>query len=147
MTGGILRGLFVASGVLIVIFPYVGLIPNNIFLIFIFIFLGSMTFSLMGILVGIYCSKFDQMSAVNNFLITPLSFLSGTFYSVGRLPHPFNEISLFNPIFWLMDGVRFASIGEIESNFWICFGGILIINTFLFTFVLRWFSCGFYLKN
>ena len=147
MTGGILRGLFVASGVLIVIFPSVGLMPHNIFLIFTFILLGSMTFSLMGILVGIYCNKFDQMSAVNNFLITPLSFLSGTFYSVSRLPHPFNEISLFNPIFWLMDGVRFGAIGEIESNFWICFWGILIINTVLFCFVWRWFSCGYYLKN
>ena len=147
MLGGILRGLFVASGVLIVIFPSVGLIPNNIFLIFIFIFLGSMTFALIGILVGIYCNKFDQMSAVNNFLITPLSFLSGTFYSVNRLPHPFNEISLFNPIFWLMDGVRFASIGEIESSLWISLGGILIINAVLLCFVWRWFSYGYYLKN
>ena len=95
MTGGILRGLFVATGVLLVIFPSVGLIPNNIFLIFIFILFGSMKFSLMGILVGIYCNKFDQMSAVNNFLITPLSFLSGTFYSISRLPKPFDEISLF----------------------------------------------------
>ncbi len=147
MSGGILRGLFVASGVLIVIFPSVGLIPSNIFLIFIFILLGSMTFSLMGILVGIYCNKFDQMSAVNNFLITPLSFLSGTFYSVSNLPNPFNEISLYNPIFWLMDGIRYASIGKIESNIWICFGGIFVINAVLFWIVLRWFSCGYNLKN
>ncbi len=147
MAGGILRGLFVASGVLVVIFPSVGLIPDNIFLIFIFIFLGSMTFSLSGILVGVYCNKFDQMSAVNNFFITPLSFLSGTFYSVSRLPKPFDEISLFNPVFWLMDGVRFAAIGEIESNLSICFVGILVINVSLFCIVWRWFSCGYYLKN
>ncbi len=147
MAGGILRGLFVASGVLIVIFPSVGLVPDNIFLIFTFILLGSMTFSLIGILVGIYCNKFDQMSAVNNFLITPLSFLSGTFYSVSGLPHPFDEISLFNPIFWLMDGARYAAIGKIESNFIISFGGILILNALLFSLVWRWFSRGFYLKN
>ena len=106
-----------------------------------------MKFSLMGILVGIYCNKFDQMSAVNNFIITPLSFLSGTFYSISRLPYPFEQITLFNPIFWLMDGVRFAAIGEMESNFYNCIGGIFLINMTLFCFVWRWFSCGHYLKN
>ena len=82
--------------------------------------MGSITFSLLGILVGIFCKKFDQMSAVNNFIIAPLSFLSGTFYSVSKLPEPFNEISFFNPVFWLMDGARFGAIGEAESNiFWV----------------------------
>ena len=109
--------------------------------------MGSITFSLAGILVGIICKKFDQMSAVNNFIIAPLSFLSGTFYSVSKLPSPFDSISLFNPVFWLMDGVRFGALGHAESDvFFGCFG-IMLVNLSLFLTVWKWFSVGYFLKD
>ena len=147
MVGGVLRGLFVATGVLIVIFPFLNLFPINIFILYFYITMGSITFSLLGILVGVFCKKFDQMSAVNNFIIAPLSFLSGTFYSVSNLPEPFNVISLFNPVFWLMDGVRFGALGDAESN--VLFGclGILTLNIILFLTVWKWFSVGYFLKD
>ena len=147
MIGGVLRGLFVATGVLIVIFPFLGLLPVNLFMLYFYITMGSITFSLLGILVGIFCKKFDQMSAVNNFIIAPLSFLSGTFYSVSRLPVPFDRISTYNPVFWLMDGVRFGALGYTESN--IIFGclGILFVNLILFLVVWKWFSVGYFLKD
>ena len=103
-------------------------------------------FSLLGILVGIFCNKFDQMSAVNNFVIAPLSFLSGTFYSVSKLPKPFDTISLFNPVFWLMDGVRFGALGNVESNIFFGCLGILFFNLILFFTVWKWFSSGYFLK-
>ena len=109
--------------------------------------MGSVTFSLLGILVGIFCKKFDQMSAVNNFIIAPLSFLSGTFYSVSMLPTPFDTISTFNPVFWLMDGVRFAALGHAESNSVFGSLGILFVNLILFLVVWRWFSVGYFLKD
>jgi ABC-2 type transport system permease protein len=147
MTGGILRGVFVASGVMIVIFPIVGLLPKNILLLIFIVLLGCMQFSLMGILVGIYCNKFDQMSAVNNFLLTPLTFLSGTFYSVNRLPNPLDSISLFNPVFWLMDSIRYAAIGQLDSNLYASLAGMALVNIVLFYCVWRWFAGGFYLKS
>ena len=146
MIGGILRGLFVATGVLLVIFPFLGLLPINILLLYFYVTMGSVTFSLLGILVGIFCSKFDQMSAVNNFIIAPLSFLSGTFYSVSKLPNPFDTISLFNPVFWLMDGVRFGALGNAESDIFSGFIGILSFNFILFFTVWKWFSNGYFLK-
>ena len=147
MIGGTLRGLFVASGVLVVIFPLLSLFPENLFIFYFYIIMGSITFSLLGILVGIFCKKFDQMSAVNNFIIAPLSFLSGTFYSVSKLPAPFDVISTFNPVFWLMDGVRFGALGNTESNIFFGSLGILIFNLALFSIVWKWFSIGYFLKD
>ena len=146
MIGGTLRGLFVATGVLLVIFPFLELLPVNILILYFYVAMGSVTFSLLGILVGIFCSKFDQMSAVNNFIIAPLSFLSGTFYSVSKLPNPFDIISLFNPVFWLMDGVRFGALGNAESDIFFGFIGILSFNLILFFTVWKWFSNGYFLK-
>ena len=147
MIGGTLRGLFVASGVLVVIFPLLSLFPKNLFILFFYIVMGSITFSLLGILVGIFCKKFDQMSAVNNFVIAPLSFLSGTFYSISKLPAPFDAISAFNPVFWLMDGVRFGALGDAESNIFFGCLGILLFNLVLFLIVWKWFSVGYFLKD
>merc|ERR1711991_1230987 len=142
MIGGALRGIFVATGVMLVIFPFLQLLPVNFFALYFYISMGSITFSLLGILVGIFCKKFDQMSAVNNFFIAPLSFLSGTFYSVSKLPGPFDVISFFNPVFWLMDGVRFAALGEGESNIFYGCLGIFLLNLILFSIVWKWFSVG-----
>ena len=147
MLGGVLRGLFVSVGVMIVIFPFLRLFPVNFFLLLLYIVLGSMTFSLLGILVGIFCKKFDQMSAVNNFVIAPLSFLSGTFYSVSKLPAPFDIISFFNPVFWLMDGVRFSALGISESDILLGCFGVILVNICLFLVVLKWFSIGYFLKD
>jgi len=147
MVGGVLRGLFVATGVLIVIFPFLNLFPSNLLILYFYITIGSMTFSLIGILVGIFCKKFDQMSAVNNFIIAPLSFLSGTFYSVSKLPGPFDTISTFNPVFWLMDGVRYGALGDAESNIFFGCLGILFVNLILFLIVWKWFSVGYFLKD
>ena len=87
------------------------------------------------------------MSAVNNFIIAPLSFLSGTFYSVSKLPHPCDTISLFNPVFWLMDGVRFGALGNAESSVFFGGLGILVVNICLFLIVWKWFSVGYFLKD
>ena len=147
MIGGVLRGLFVATGVLVVIFPFLSLFPVNLVVLYFYIMMGSITFSLMGILVGVFCKKFDQMSAVNNFFIAPLSFLSGTFYSVSKLPGPFDVISFFNPVFWLMDGVRFGALGEAESKILLGCLGIMSVNLILFLLVWRWFSVGYFFKD
>ena len=147
MIGGVLRGLFVATGVLVVIFPFLSLFPFNLLTLYFYIIMGSIAFSLMGIIVGVFCQKFDQMSAVNNFFIAPLSFLSGTFYSVSKLPGPFDVISLFNPVFWLMDGVRFGALGEAESDIFLGCLGLMSVNLILFLTVWKWFSIGRFLKD
>jgi len=77
--------------------------------------LGAAFLSGLGIIAGIYAQKFDQMAAITNFIVTPLAFLSGTFYSVEALPPVLHEITRFNPMFYLIDGVRFGMIGVSDS--------------------------------
>ena len=86
-----------------------------------FSFAAALIFSMLGVLAGIWADKFDQLAVVTNFVITPLTFLSGTFYSVERLPEPFRTASLFNPVFYLIDGFRSGFTGHAESNLLIGF--------------------------
>jgi ABC-2 type transport system permease protein len=70
----------------------------------------------LGIMAGLWSEKFDHMAAVTNFVIMPMTFLSGTFYLVENLPEPFRTFSHFNPIFYLIDGFRYGFIGRAEGN-------------------------------
>ena len=147
MMGGVLRGLFVASVIIITIFPFVGLIPDKPITMLIFITLGSIKLSLLGILAGILSSKFDHMAALNNFIIIPLSFLSGTFYSIEVLPDIFEKISSYNPIFFLIDGVRYGAIGDGYNNIFFNFSFSLFFIFILFLLCWRCFSVGYKLKS
>ncbi len=104
----------------------------NIFYIFIFAFLGSFILGALGFIAGLWAEKFDHMATVTNFIITPLSFLSGVFYSVERLPEFFKLISQFNPFFYMIDGFRFGFLGTSDGS--ISFGLIYLI----FLSVIMW---------
>ena len=85
--------------------------PTDIFTALLFLVLGAFVMSFAGILAGIWAQKFDELAAVTNFVIQPLTFLSGTFYSVDRLPAPFDMIASLNPVFYTIDGFRYGMIG------------------------------------
>ena len=87
----------------------------NFFYIFIFAFLGSFILGALGFITGLWAEKFDHMATVTNFIITPLSFLSGVFYSVDRLPDFFKLISKINPFFYMIDGFRFGFLGTSDG--------------------------------
>ena len=70
----------------------------------------------LGIMAGLWAEKFDHMAAVTNFIVMPMTFLSGTFYLVDRLPEPFRTASRFNPFFYLIDGFRYGFIGVAEGS-------------------------------
>ena len=89
----------------------------------------------LGIIVGLYADKFDQMSTVTNFIIVPLSFLSGTFYSIDRLPEFLKILSNYNPFFHMIDGFRFSFIGQLDGS--VTFGIALL--TFL-SLVITYFA-------
>ncbi len=105
----------------------------NVFYIFIFGFLGAFILSSIGIIVGLWAEKFDNMASATNFIIVPLSFLSGTFYSIEKLPNILKNISEFNPFFYIIDGFRYGFLGNSDGS--IKFG---IFYLFLLSF-LTWF--------
>ena len=80
-------------------------------ILFIYTILGSILLALLGLIAGIWSEKFDNMSGITNFIITPLTFLSGTFYTIDSLPEPFFTISLFNPFYYIIDGFRYGFLG------------------------------------
>ncbi|KYO50219.1 ABC transporter permease [Tistrella mobilis] len=77
---------------------------------------ASAMMALIGILVGVWADKFDQMAAITNFVITPLSFLSGTFYSVERLPEGWSFAAHLNPFFYMIDGFRYGITGHADGS-------------------------------
>jgi len=96
----------------------------SIIYIFIFAFLGSFILGALGFIAGLWAEKFDHTATVTNFVITPLSFLSGVFYSIDRLPPFFLTISSFNPFFYVIDGFRYGFLGVSDGS--IIFGIIYL---------------------
>ena len=147
MFGGILRGLFVSFAIIIIIFPFVGLFPKYPLILLAFVLVTSAMLSLLGIIAGIISNKFDHMQAIVNFVVTPLSFLSGTFYSINSLPTALKLITSYNPIFFLIDGVRYGCIGYTEGSPIVAFLCSIIFCTILIYVCTYWVRIGYKLKQ
>ena len=146
IAGGIVRGSVCAVAVMLVIFPWVGIWPHSPLTMLWFALNGSVMMALLGLMAAIHAQRFDQMSAITNFVITPLSFLSGTFYSITALPTAFQTISLINPFFYLIDGFRHGAIGIGDSSLAAGVAITLGINVVLWLLAWRWLSTGYKLK-
>ncbi len=121
------RGLLIATASTLIFTFFIDLSIQSLLLWFVYLFLGGLLMGSLGIIVGLYADKFDQMSTVTNFIIVPLSFLSGTFYSIDKLPSFLKLISNYNPFFHMIDGFRFSFIGQLDGS--VTFG--ISILTFL----------------
>ena len=116
LAGGVARGLLIALVVAAALALGLGLVPTHPIVALIFVILGGAFMGALGLLAGVFANKFDQMAAITNFIVTPLAFLSGTFYSVDALPPLLNLLSHVNPVFYLIDGLRYGMIGVSDSN-------------------------------
>ena len=146
IAGGIVRGLVCALAVMLVIFPWAGIWPASPAIMFWFALNGSVMMALLGLMAAIHAQRFDQMSAITNFVITPLSFLSGTFYSITALPPAFQSVSLINPFFYLIDGFRWGAIGVGDSSLAAGATTTFAINIALWLLAWRWLATGYKLK-
>ena len=111
---------------------------KNYLIFFTYLFLSSFIMGAAGFIVGIFCEKFDHMSTVTNFIIIPLSFLSGTFYSIDRLPNILNVLSQYNPFFHMIDGFRYSFINNMDGSikFGLIYLVILSITTWFIAYKL-----------
>ena len=112
-----------------------------------FLIAGSLAMGFVGIIAGIWARKFDQLSAITSFVIQPLAFLSGTFYSVHRLPEPFDVIAQFNPVFMVIDGFRYGMTGIADANIFISALVLGALNILLFFCCYIILATGFRLKS
>ena len=108
--------------------------------------MASLMLSLLGIISGIWSEKFDHIAAVANFIITPLCFLLGTFYSVERLSGVAQNIVKLNPFFYMIDGFRYGFIASSDSTLWVGLLVMIGVNVVLCGIVVWMFSSGYKLK-
>ena len=112
-----------------------------------FTLLSSFILGNIGIIAGLWAEKFDNMAAVTNFVVVPLSFLSGTFFSINRLEGPLYTMSQFNPFFYIIDGFRFGFLGQSDANVYNGMIILLICNAFLLAVCYLLFRKGYKIKS
>lgn len=145
--GGFTRGAIVAlltfgASALLVDLPVAEplvLIPSLI--------LVGFFFSLLGVLVGVRAEQFDDVALAQTFVLQPLIFLGGVFYSVDLLPEPFSTLTLFDPIYYMIDLVRYGFLGVSETNVLVAFAALSAATAALFVITLRLFQRGYKLRD
>jgi ABC-2 type transport system permease protein len=145
LTRGVLVGAVTAATILVL--PGHAITFAHLWAVVYFAFTAAMILGMLGILAGLWAEKFDHIAGATNFVIMPMTFLSGTFYLVAKLPEPFRTISHFNPFFYLIDGFRYGFIGHADSN--LAAGAIVsgLLTVGLFALCWRLFTTGWRLKS
>ena len=140
------RGLMVAVGVLAVTAWFAPLRVEAPLWIFAFALAGGGVLGALGVIAGIWAEKFDQLAAFQNFLIMPLTFLSGVFYSINSLPPFWQQVSHWNPVFYMIDGFRHGFFGVSDASPWHSFAVVAACFALLTAFTLHLLKRGYKLR-
>jgi len=112
IAGAMVRGLLVGGLTWLVAMLFTGFHLEHAFATVFFLLLSSYTFSVLGVLAAVWAEKFEQINFFPTFVMLPLTFLGGIFYSVRELPSPWNHVSLFNPMVYMVEGLRYGMLGQ-----------------------------------
>lgn len=135
--GGILRGVIVGIIVTIVALCFTHLSVHNIWITALVVLLASTFFSLAGFINAVYAKSFDDISIIPTFILTPLTYLGGVFYSINMLPHLWYTVSVFNPILYIVNLFRFGILGV--SDVPIAGASIIISILLILLFLFAWY--------
>ena len=141
------RSVMIAFVSIVVFSLVIDLHIHNYFYIFIYTLLGSFIMSSIGIIIGLWAEKFDHMASATNFIIVPLSFLSGTFYSIDRLPDTLKNISEVNPFFYIIDGFRYGFLGTSDGSIKFGLFYLIILNFIIWFIAYLLFKRGYKIKS
>lgn len=143
----VVRGLLVGLGVVAVTAPFGLPMPHHMGWIVVFGLLGSAMMAILGLMAGIVAEKFDQLAMFQNFLIMPLTFLSGVFYSINSLPEFWRTVSHFNPVFYMIDGFRYGFFGVSDTSPWLSLAVVGVAVAALGALVLAVLHSGWKLRR
>lgn len=146
LIAAIVRGLVVGFCIYLVAIWFVDIPLSNPWWIMAFALLGSALLGTLGIIAGIWAEKFDQMAAFQNFIIMPLSFLSGVFYSIHSLPAFWQKVSHLNPFFYMIDGFRYGFFGQCDISPWLSLAIVTAAFVLLAWLTLKMLKSGYKLR-
>lgn len=147
IVGGVARGLLVGVTVMASVYVFVPFTLHSASALLFYVVSASIMLALFGVLTGIWAQSFDQLSAITNYIITPLAFLSGTFYSIHHLPEFWYKVCHFNPFFYMIDGFRYSITGYTDGNIELGMAVLTVTNIILW-FTTAWlFKMGYRLKT
>lgn len=146
LIGSVARALVVAAVIAVGLWLVVGQGVAHPLWALAWVVLGAVLLGGLGVLAAIWANKFDQMAAITNFVVTPLSFLSGTFYSVEALPPAFRAASHANPVFYLIDGARYGFIGVSDASPWQGLGVVALACLIVLGLAWSWLRSGYRMK-
>ena len=141
------RGLVILIISIVVFSLIVEIHIYSIFYIFIGAFLGTFILGALGFITGLWAEKFDHTATITNFIITPLSFLSGVFYSIERLPDFFQSISKINPFFYIIDICRFGFLGVSDGSIGIGLVYLTILSIIVWLISYYLYKIGYKIKS
>jgi ABC-2 type transport system permease protein len=145
--GSVLRGLVVGLVTGLVMSVFVEISVQSWAIVIAYAVLGTFMLGSLGLAAGIWSEKFDHIAAVTNFIVTPLTFLSGTFYSIKQLPEMWHALALYNPFFYMIDGFRSGFIGHTDGDPLMGLGILLLIDILLAALTLRMLATGYKIKS
>jgi ABC-2 type transport system permease protein len=132
--GGVVRALLIGASLLALALPVTGVPVREPLVLVVSVGLAVVLFGSLGVVVGIYAESWDHTGFVNNIVILPLTFLGGVFYSVDVLPSPWHEVSHANPIFYIVQAVRYGFLGASDVSVWLA----LAITATLTAITVAW---------
>ncbi len=147
VSAAVVRGLLVGAGVLLVTMWFGLPMPVNFGWILFFALAACVVMGVFGLLAGIIAEKFDQLAMFQNFLIMPLTFLSGVFYSIHSLPPFWQTLSRFNPMFYMIDGFRYGFFGISDVSPWLSAAVVLVFCVSLSLLILAVLKSGYKLRQ
>ena len=145
--GAVLRGLLVGVAVTIALSPFIDYTLYHPLLLVFYLLASCTLLGQMGILSGLIANSFDQHSAITSYLVTPLSFLSGTFYSVKSLPPFFQQVNLVNPFFYIIDGFRYCITDKSDGNITIGIIFLILANIIIYLALDKAIKTGWRIKS
>jgi ABC-2 type transport system permease protein len=144
--GGFLRGMLVAVLTFSASSVLVDLPVKHVFVLVPALFLVGFFFAQLGVLIGVRAEQFDDVSFAQTFVLQPLIFLGGVFYSASLLPEPFQTLTHFNPIYYMINLVRYGFLGYTEANVALSLGLLALVTAALFALNYRLFARGYKLR-
>lgn len=144
--GGVVRALLIGGGLVLIALPVTGVPVEQPLALLAALTLALTLFAALGVVAGIFARSWDDIAFVQNIVILPLSFLGGTFYSIDRLPSPWQEISHVNPLFYVVDAIRYGFLGVSDVSIWLSLGVVAALAAVMVAWSSWLFATGRKLK-